>query len=62
MAIPFASRYSFELCQRDQQKVIFKAESHEEKNAWMASLGKRSLIDLLSNKQTRITYLCVLIG
>jgi len=31
-------RWSFELCQRDQQRVIFKAESGEEKNAWMGAL------------------------
>ena len=31
---------SFELCPRDQQKVIFKAENPEEKQAWMACLGE----------------------
>eukprot|EP00092_Neocalanus_flemingeri_P012439 GFUD01013410.1.p1 GENE.GFUD01013410.1~~GFUD01013410.1.p1 ORF type:complete len:1387 (-),score=368.57 GFUD01013410.1:1178-5338(-) len=31
-------RWSFELCQRDQQRVILKAENAEDKQAWMASL------------------------
>ena len=31
-------KYSFELCPRDQQKVILKADNSEEKQAWMASL------------------------
>jgi len=31
-------KWSFELCQRDQQRVILKAENGEEKQAWMASL------------------------
>jgi len=31
-------RWSFELCQRDQQRVILKADNGEEKQAWMAAL------------------------
>jgi len=31
-------RWSFELCQRDQQRVILKADNDEEKQAWMAAL------------------------
>jgi len=31
-------KWSFELCQRDQQRVILKAENGDEKQSWMASL------------------------
>lgn len=36
--VPPSPRYAFEVCQRDQQKIIFKTESIEEKNDWMAAL------------------------
>ena len=39
-------KWSFELCQRDQQRVILKSESAEEKQAWMASLGEVRLSDI----------------
>ena len=38
-------KWSFELCQRDQQRVILKSDSAEEKQAWMASLGEYRLGD-----------------
>ena len=31
-------RHIFELCQRDQQRVILKCETMQEKNDWMAAL------------------------
>ena len=33
-----ADAHTFELAPRDQPKIVFKAESEEEKNSWMAAL------------------------
>ena len=34
----YCFRHTFEICQRDSQRVIFKCESMEDKNDWMAAL------------------------
>jgi son of sevenless len=56
-----AERHTFELAPREQPKIIFKAESEEEKNSWMAALVmlntkfmlERLLDVILSNEEKK---------
>ena len=56
-----AERHMFELAPREQSKIVFKAESEEEKNSWMAALVmlntkfmlERLLDVILSNEEKK---------
>lgn len=49
-------RWSFELCQRDQQRVILKADNGDEKQAWMAALVMLNTKSMLERTLDVILY------